>query len=749
MRFKKHLLVFGLLSVFFLVTSAQEQNDYGFAPWTIPTVSVQGLFLPDPWAGGLNNAQFGKLDINNDGISDLLVFDRHGDRLLPFLYNANGSATGFVYSPEYRHYFPTITQWFQLADYNNDGFPDIFTYTPGGILVYRNKGESFPAFEKAVYPYIKSLQGNIFTNLLVTYVDYPAIADLDNDGDLDILTFWGLGSFIEHHQNMSMEMYGNADSLIFHKVNNCWGRFAEDDESNILTFDTCVDFAKINPQSPPKHTGSTFLLSDIDGNGNPDLMLGDVDYPDVVAILNSGNGSEAVMVEQLPEWPQNDPVYLWSFPLVQEIDLYNTGEKQLLVSPFDPSLVKSEGIESVWLYNNCNSGAGLSDCSLISKSFLQDGMIDLGLGALPVFADINGDGLTDLVVGNYGLYDTCVINIYGQLKCYYTGRLHLYLNNGTSSLPSFELADEDFGQLSRQNLTGVYPAFTDLDADGDQDMITGNSEGDFLMFENSAGQGNVPVFSNPVLAYQGLSVSGFSTPAFVEVNGDGLIDLVSGSVNGKLSYFENTGTALQPSFSLITDSFGGVNVTDPVVSYTGHSVPCFCKTAGGQLRLFAGSESGLIKYYKNITGILNQDFELSDPHFMFISEGIRTAPAMADLNNDGFPELAIGNYSGGITLFRGTTPGPAGVENFRPKVESLIVTPNPSAGIISVKINRPGNWQLNIYTLEGQLIKSIPVQASGENEVHIAESYSGILITEARNLQYPWLVLRSKIVIIR
>jgi hypothetical protein len=40
---------------------------------------------------------------------------------------------------------------------------------------------------------------------LVTNVDYPAIFDIDNDGDLDILTFWGLGSFMELHQNMSVE----------------------------------------------------------------------------------------------------------------------------------------------------------------------------------------------------------------------------------------------------------------------------------------------------------------------------------------------------------------------------------------------------------------------------------------------------------------------------------------------------------------------------------------------------------------
>jgi len=469
----------------------------------------------------------------------------------------------------------------------------------------------------------------------------------------------------------------------------------------------------------------------------------------MVALRNAGNNVDALMVEQLPDWPVADPVKMWSFPLVQKIDLYNDGLMHLLASPFDPSLVKSQGTNSVWLYSDCKSSSGAKDCGLLTRSFLQDGMIDLGLGAYPVFVDVNGDGLTDLVVGNYGLYDSCLINEFGQLKCYYTARLYLFLNNGTPESPSFILADDDFAHVSQLGLIGVYPAFDDLDGDNDLDLLLGNSEGDLWIFTNVESPGQIPVFENPLPAYQNLAVEGYSTPAFVDINKDGLNDLVLGALNGKLSYYENTGIAGEPVFSLITNNFGNVNVTDPRVSYTGYSVPCFFMTSGGELRLLAGSESGLLKYYKNISADAGQVFELYDPHFMYITEGIRTAPAWSDLNNNGFPDLAVGNYSGGITLFEGTPPGPAGFGENDKYYGEMSVSPNPGNGWLKVNLSNAGTWQLNIYNLDGLLLKSVILQGEEDNNIFIPEPYSGMLILEARNQNDPRLNVRNKVVIIR
>jgi len=726
----------GFTLVFFLLSGsltlrAQQISEFGFIPSGQIPVKVDGIELKASWAGGLNNAQFGTIDLNGDGFSDLLVFDRHGDRILPFLFTTQPTPA-YNYRPEYRRCFPPLTQWMQCHDYNNDGFSDLFTYTPGGIMVYKNLKTIPPTFEKAVDPFITSLQGSIFTNLLVTYVDYPAIADLDQDGDLDILTFWGLGSFVEMHRNKSMELYGNADSLVFYKENNCWGRFAENAESNAITFDTCVDFTShFNPvKNGPKHTGSTFFLADADGDGIKDLFLGDVDFPDLAGLHNAGTNADAIMDRKLDPWPAGNPVDLWSFPVVTQLDLFNDGNADVLVSSFDPGLNWSQGISSVWQYSNCDNGTGPGSCELVSQSFLQEDMVDLGLGAAPVLEDVNGDGLTDMVIGNYGEYDTCYINETGQLKCFYSGRLWLFINTGTNTNPVFELSNSDFGQLSSLGLTGLFPAFFDFDNDGDDDLFVGTADGIILQLENIAGGGVLPEFAQPPVIMPGIDAGDFATPAFADVDNDGLMDLISGNQAGKLVYYHNQGSSGSPDYVWITDNFGNVNVTDPAISYTGYSTPCLFKNKFGDLCLLAGSESGLIKYYKPVTSEPEAEFLLIDNHFMYISEGIRTVPALHDLNSDGYPELIVGNYCGGVSLYMGTTPGPAGIISKKDQSKAPVVYPNPSNGDFNVKTYGNEPWHIRLFSSDGRLVTACTVPGSINQSLNTMNLAPGIYIAE-------------------
>jgi len=46
---------------------------------------ITGKPFAMPWAGGLNSCQFGSVDLDMDGKKDLVIFDRHGYRVLPFL----------------------------------------------------------------------------------------------------------------------------------------------------------------------------------------------------------------------------------------------------------------------------------------------------------------------------------------------------------------------------------------------------------------------------------------------------------------------------------------------------------------------------------------------------------------------------------------------------------------------------------------------------------------------------------------
>ena len=271
------------------------------------------------------------------------------------------------------------------------------------MKVYRNISAEQIDFELVVSPYLTSWQGGGEVNLIATNADYPAITDLDGDGDLDILTFGVLGTFIEKHRNMSVELYGTRDSLLFEKTDYCWGRVAESEETNEMYLDTCL-FGKslIVSKDDFRHRGATFAVHDLTGNGLPDLLLADVDYPNLVFLKNGGTPDNALMVSQETHFPENDPIRLFSMPVPFFTDIDNDGVDDLLVSPFDPNPMACEGQNSVWLYLNRGTNKN-PDFQLYTKSFLQDQMLDVGKGAFPVFVDTDGDGLTDLVVGNIGV----------------------------------------------------------------------------------------------------------------------------------------------------------------------------------------------------------------------------------------------------------------------------------------------------------------------------------------------------------
>ena len=65
------------LAIILTATSSQAQFLFNYNP-NLP-VTVGGVELENPWAGGLNYAQFSDIDFDFDGDMDLFVFDRSSD----------------------------------------------------------------------------------------------------------------------------------------------------------------------------------------------------------------------------------------------------------------------------------------------------------------------------------------------------------------------------------------------------------------------------------------------------------------------------------------------------------------------------------------------------------------------------------------------------------------------------------------------------------------------------------------------
>jgi hypothetical protein len=694
---------------------------------TVLLISETNDTLLYPFAGGLNSCQFMNMDINLDGMDDLLVFDRHGNRIMPFLVIASSP---LKYMPELATSFPPVEQWMQAIDYNHDGKKDIFTYTTGGIKVYRNDSQTQLKFKQVTDPYLLSLQGTTLTNILVTYADYPAIADIDKDGDLDVLTFWGLGSFVEWHRNTSMELFGNADSLAFVKSSSCWGQFAEGIEDNTIILDTCVSTRKSiqseeNSSDDPKHTGSTLLVNDLNGDGLPDMVIGDVDFSTLVQLTNGGTPAEAKMTSQTINFPDAaNPVDMHTFPAAMLADVDNDGHMELLVSPFDPSLTKGENFRSVSLYKNAGTDI-LPDYNLVSESFLQDQMLDLGSGAYPVFFDYNGDGLMDLLVGNYGYSDSCVYSpVYG-LQCYFTSKVALLLNTGTATKPAFHLADRNIAHLDTLQMQSLIPAVADMDDDGDLDLVCGNSKGKLVYCENRALVGQPADFKLVDPAWQGIDVGDFSAPRLFDVDQDGLTDLICGKKKGTLSYYKNTGTPQVAQFTLESELFGGVDVTNTQLSNGGYSVPCFYKDTQGDIKLFAGSEFGDIFVYDHISNNLDGNFRFlgTSPG---IKEGWRSGVAIGNLNNDTLTDMLVGNYSGGLGLFFGQPDNTFGIrQKVSNPISKLIITPNPATQQVYIAIK-----------------SDLKINA----EMLVLQQVDGKIIGKYQDIKFPFLMDISKFI---
>ena len=583
-------------------------------------VKEDAVALAFPWCGGLNACQFGRMDLDGDGKKDLLVFDRHGNRLSCFLNRGETGEINYAFAPEYARFFPKLTDWAIFADYDGDGREDIFTYSKGwaGMKVYRNVSAEQPEFELVIYPYLTTWQGGGEVNLIATNADYPAIVDVDGDGDLDILTFGVLGTFIEKHLNLSMERYGTRDSLVFEKTDYCWGRVAESEEDNEMYLDTCL-FGKslIVNKDDFRHRGATFAVRDLTGNGLPDLLLADVDYPGLTFLKNGGTPENALMVSQETHFPENEPVHLYSMPVPFFTDIDNDGVDDLLVSPFDPNPMACEGQNSVWLY--LNRGTNQSpDFQLETKTFLQDQMIDVGKGAYPALTDYDGDGLMDLTVKDF----------YGQTT--------MFKNVGTWQQPVFE----QIGTNVSDSLKWSARCYFDVDQDGQLDLVEGNVEGKLSFYK---GQGDdfewiTDYWGAVDVRDYSSSYFGYSVPTLFYYQSELL--LCVGSEQGRLFLYRVTDNAVFEEVG----SLWGVICPEMPESFGMHSAAALADLNGdGILEMVVGNFAGGLQLFNGNIAVNQWVKEALNDNFKVFPN-----PAQGSVTIEGKGLLTIANLLGQV-----------------------------------------------------------------------------------------------------
>lgn len=662
------LFIFSILN-----SAAQPYKRFNYLP-----VSRNDTLLRYAWTGGVNSIQTGKTDVNRDGKKDLIVFDKNNKKFLVFIAQAYYS-TEYRFDHNYAENFPPVSGWCILKDYNCDGLEDLFTYNNiANLKVYTAYYESDTLKYKLQQDgfFYQGSSGTI--NVYCSDVIKPAIADINKDGDLDIISFNVFGNRLIYYENQKTELSLPCDSLFFTKADNCWGNVLDSFAASYALNDTCsFKFNRINGNEQILHTGSSIDAADLDANETSELLIGSVSLNNLTLLNNNGTKNYASVQQQDISFPSyNVPFNVSAFGAPTFLDVNNDGATDLLVSTFDAG---AANINNIWYYKNTKtSGTPSIELALQQKNFLLDLMIDAGENSNPCFFDADGDGLTDIVIGSGGLKDNINPAIY---------KLQWYKNTGTIAQPKYNLHQDDYLSVSTLNVKDLVPAAGDLDNDNDNDLVVGIADGRMIYWENTAGFGNAPI-----LVYRGLlkdssnvniSIGANAAPFLIDMDKDGKTDLIIGERNGNLNFYKGNAIG-NIRFSYVTDSLGKVRIKTNGLSI-GFTHPVLADMNNdNKYDLILGTNSNGLQFYSNVEDNLNTEFTLSTP-LITDNLGLRTSAAVADISGDGKPELLCGNTCGGLIIFsQDPPPNPTAVKQAFSKID-MQVYPNPATNMIFIE----------------------------------------------------------------
>jgi hypothetical protein len=353
-----------------------------------------------------------------------------------------------------------------------------------------------------------------------------------------------------------------------------WGDFFEPGLLQIENTGSCqqpnlqntpVEFPVGHPVITSGYNAPTF--GDVDGDGNIDLIMG---------VIGGAYGPARTAVDNLYLLAQGPPGR-WTLKtkrLISQIDvgsdampvladLRGTGTLDLLIgskmSPNDPSTGTVTWFENVG--------------TRTEPAFRERGVLPMQgqFNYAPAVVDLDGDGLPDIVLGSW------------------RDRLAWYRNTGTRVNPQWTLADSALVTIPRG--TNTAPTFADVDGDGLVDLMIGSASGRLLLYRNT-GTRTVPKFTLVTASFQDIKVGRRSAPLLVDMDGDGKVDLVVGNEEGQVQLWRNVSTS-PGEFRVALDT------TFKVKSYANAAPAVGDLHGTGHLDLLVGTGAGGIRWFEN------------------------------------------------------------------------------------------------------------------------------------------------------
>ncbi|HQQ67537.1 MAG TPA: FG-GAP-like repeat-containing protein [Candidatus Cloacimonadota bacterium] len=539
------LFVFCSLALGFMYAQPWEMDNAIFNPSGIPSMTFSqprfnDLDADGDWDFWLGNTNRAPLFIENIGATSSPEYQVGTD----YLQNVNYLASEMAVN----------------ADLNGDGVLDLITGGFSGLHFFVGTTEhSFSEVPGA----FSGVNGGSYP--------VPDLADIDGDGDLDMIVGFSESGVVKLYLNT-----GTSTAAAF-------------DESN------ATQLTDVGLYAYP-------VFCDFDGDGDTDILIGR-DIHGFVYLQNDGSAQAA-------DWQDNSALFAGL-----GMDTYwNSGDLADINGDGLPDLLYGTADGPLRCYINTGS---VSAPVWQENATLFGGTIDVGGASSPFFCDFDADGDMDMLLGTQ------------------MGYIKYYENTGTMYSPAWTENSDFFSGIDHS----IYAAVTagDVNTDGFTDVIVGDLSGNLFHYRNT---GTALVYNS--FTFMGVNVGGWSCPRLIDWDFDGDLDLAVGNEDGYLVYLQNIGTSAVPNWQEQAGFFTGIDANSDASPTFGDF------DEDGDIDVLAGDSWGDLHCYLNEGGVWIANSSL----FAGITTGQNAAPALADLDHDGDLDLVLGDYDGTLKHFR-------------------------------------------------------------------------------------------------
>lgn len=406
------------------------------------------------------------IDFDRDGFQDIYFTNAptvemalKNEKSKSLLYRNNGNGTFTDVTDKAGVGFPGFAMGGAVADYNNDGFPDMYITCLGGNVLYKNNGDgTFSDVTKqagvsdgrwSAGAAFADYDGDGFLDLAVAnYVDFK-LNDLPGFGSLPTCKFRGVDV-----QCGPRGLKGAGDSIF---KNNGNGTFT--DVTKQLGMEDAQGFYGMQP-----------VWSDFGNTGRPDLYIANDSTPNFF-YRNQGGGKFAEEGLMSGTAVSGDGSEQGSMGVAVG-DYLHTGNFGIYVTNFVD--------EYNTLYRN-NGSYDFTDASFTAK-VAQRSRPYVGWGT--GFFDLDNDGWLDLFAVNGHVYPQ--MDQISSGARYKQGKL-LFINNGDGSF--CDASDQGGAALSELRVSRG-AAFGDLDNDGHVDIVVGDLDNSPMILKNEGEKSN-------------------------------------------------------------------------------------------------------------------------------------------------------------------------------------------------------------------------------------------------------------------